>query len=944
MSRSVVVACVAASGLAMSLSAGARPTVFWGNAAGGSWAIGTNWVGNSAPTLADDAMIDLLGGPYTVTISMAASAASLTINAANATVSHSSSTLNLNGGMLNLLAGAYNLTGGTLSNAVLAGNTFSTQSGGTGTFSGVTLDTNLNVNSGYTLNISNGLTVNAGRSLSMNAGGGFTILDVLGAGNQTIGGGGEVVFNGTSSNGFVRANSGTLVIGAGTTVRSGSQGGTVGQFGILANHGTIASRTNLRTVNVGASSGWANEATGTLEASSGGTLTLNNAWSNLGTLFVDGGTLNLGGTFSTTSITPARWNRTGGTVSLTGTLNNALSTLVLDAQTGSMELRGGTINGGTISTGGGAQLTTPANSSGTFSGGVTLSGDMTLGPSYTLNVNGGLVVNAGRTLTINAGAGFTILDMLGAGQQTLGGGGEVVFDGTSPNGFVRANAGTLVIGQKTTVRSGAQGGNIGQFGSLLNNGTIASRSSGRTVSVTGTSTWTNAPTGVLEASNGGTLTLTGPWTNTGTLFVDGGTMNLGGTFATAAIAPARWDRTGGTVNLTGTATNTSSTMSLDAMTGSMNLMGGTINGGTIQSAGGATLLTPEFSSGTFSGGVTLDTDMTVGPAYTLNVNGGLTLNAGRTVTMGSGGGFTVLDLLGVGNQTLGGGGEVVFDGTSSNAFVRANSGTLVIGENITVRTGAQGGNVGQLGSLTNNGAILSQTAGRTVTLAGTNIHNTGTILAENGGTISISRSGGLTSNTGDPLTARTGGRLNFANGFSASTNGTIDLELASASPTAGYGRITVTGNASISGSDINLMLTGGFNPDWGDTFNILSYGTLTGDMSSLVLPTLSDPVNLRWWRTQTASAFTIGVRILADTNRDGVVDFLDLNNVLSFFGQSGVGLAGDADENGVVDFLDLNHVLSDFGRSAPINPVPAPAGVALAMLGLGLTGGRRRRA
>ncbi|MGD9691949.1 MAG: M43 family zinc metalloprotease [Phycisphaerales bacterium] len=56
------------------------------------------------------------------------------------------------------------------------------------------------------------------------------------------------------------------------------------------------------------------------------------------------------------------------------------------------------------------------------------------------------------------------------------------------------------------------------------------------------------------------------------------------------------------------------------------------------------------------------------------------------------------------------------------------------------------------------------------------------------------------------------------------------------------------------------------------------------------------------------------VHLLAgDTNGDGVVNFIDLNMVLSQFGQSGVGLQGDLTGDGVVNFADLNAVLSTFG-------------------------------
>ncbi|MBX3353203.1 MAG: hypothetical protein KF684_09730 [Phycisphaeraceae bacterium] len=52
-----------------------------------------------------------------------------------------------------------------------------------------------------------------------------------------------------------------------------------------------------------------------------------------------------------------------------------------------------------------------------------------------------------------------------------------------------------------------------------------------------------------------------------------------------------------------------------------------------------------------------------------------------------------------------------------------------------------------------------------------------------------------------------------------------------------------------------------------------------------------------------------------DTNGDGVVNFSDLNVVLSQFGQTGAGLDGDLNDDGVVNFSDLNEVLSNFGST-----------------------------
>jgi hypothetical protein len=57
------------------------------------------------------------------------------------------------------------------------------------------------------------------------------------------------------------------------------------------------------------------------------------------------------------------------------------------------------------------------------------------------------------------------------------------------------------------------------------------------------------------------------------------------------------------------------------------------------------------------------------------------------------------------------------------------------------------------------------------------------------------------------------------------------------------------------------------------------------------------------------------VGFAGDTNGDGVVNFADLNTVLSQFGQAGAGLEGDTNGDGVVNFTDLNEVLSEFGES-----------------------------
>jgi len=61
----------------------------------------------------------------------------------------------------------------------------------------------------------------------------------------------------------------------------------------------------------------------------------------------------------------------------------------------------------------------------------------------------------------------------------------------------------------------------------------------------------------------------------------------------------------------------------------------------------------------------------------------------------------------------------------------------------------------------------------------------------------------------------------------------------------------------------------------------------------------------------------ISTALAGDADGDGVVDFADLNAVLSNFGRTGLGLLGNVNGDAIVDFADLNAALSNFGQSTP---------------------------
>src|SRR5262249_7702160 len=93
---------------------------------------------------------------------------------------------------------------------------------------------------------------------------------------------------------------------------------------------------------------------------------------------------------------------------------------------------------------------------------------------------------------------------------------------------------------------------------------------------------------------GGTFVLSGSnWSNTESINLISGNLNLGGSFTTAGLGTiTRVSGTAGVVNLTGTLNNSGATLTLDTAnngTGSWNLAGGTIFGGTVATANNAIL-------------------------------------------------------------------------------------------------------------------------------------------------------------------------------------------------------------------------------------------------------------------------------------------------------------------------------------------------------------------
>ncbi len=694
------------------------------SSSGGSLSVnGTGWL-ISGSFAAGTASSIALNGTYVLNSSPSFSGAGSfvltgTINTAGLTlnVAGSGLTFALAGGTID--GGTIDLTGG----ATLVG----TSSGGT--LSGVTVDGEFDLNSSTSVpvvNISGGLTLNGTIDLGTNINNGdYASLNFVGA--QTLGGSGSIVFGFNGGNQINTASSGgdsgTLTIGPNITIDGES--GTIGYNGggtetPLVNQGTIA-------------------------ADGRGTISIYGAvWSNSGTLEAEN---------SSTLLPYGSWNNTGSLVVNSGSVFELLGTISLGSGssfsgTGGFTLLGGTIDGGTIDLTGGATLV-GTSSGGTLSG-VTLDGEFDVNSSSSVpvvNISGGLTLNGTIYLGTNINNGYyASLNFVGA--QTLGGSGAIVFGFNGGNQINTASSGgdsgTLTIGPNITIDG--ESGTIGYNGGgtetpLVNQGTIAA-DGGRTIAIYGVN---STDSGSIESSSGGSLSVNGTgWSISGS-FAAGtaSSIALNGTYvlnSSPSFSGA------GSFVLTGTINTAGLTLNVAGSGLTFALAGGTIDGGTIDLTGGATLVGTS-SGGTLSG-VTLDGEFDVNSSSSVpvvNISGGLTLNG--TIDLGTNinnGYYASLNF--VGAQTLGGSGSIVFGFNGGNQINTASSGgdsgTLTIGSGITIhgengRIGYDGGGAGT--PLVNQGTIAADSGG-TIAIYGATMTSSGTLAASNSGTLDLATS------------------------------------------------------------------------------------------------------------------------------------------------------------------------------------------------------------
>jgi len=718
----------------------------WVSAATANWATPARWSTN--PNIPNNgvpggqtyrAIFAVNSAAYTITLNTNITVDQILLQASNATINHAGGTLTLVQS-LNRTAGQYQLGGGTISGGTLnmgAGASLRLNVAATSTLSGVTLNGGINKIStasvdAVSLNLQNGCTINGAMNFGASAGV-IRVRDGLAlTGQATLGVGTTLLFDGAQAfnTGTINLANGTLssltptVLTLGSAVTLNGPGTIAGDQ--LVSNALVIATGGVLTINPTSLSG-----NGTLRVVNGGTLNLftgtSTAWGSVGTFSLQGGTLNLGGVFSSAEL--ATIQRSGGVLQVSGTANNTGSAINL-ATIGNLELTGGTIRGGSVSTAPGGALTVIAGLNSrldgvvvngnlsttgssvattlTLAGANSVTGDFTLGASQgTTRVTGSLAV--GGTMRIGAASiisyqSATVLD----NHRVQLSGGQIVSSG-APGQGVTLGSGSTITGNGAITGTG-----------LTNNGLITA--SGGVLNIFSSSV---SGAGDYAVTSGGTLNfLTGtvtPWTTPGAFVLSGGALDLGGSFASTVLAQVV--RTGGQLLVSGTMNNSGQTLNLAAGPGSMTLRGSTITGGAIVAPAAAPLSVIVGSNTTLTGvliqgniGFSGTTALTT-PTLRLNncvVDGSLDLAAlsGATTVVGSfsvTAGVTVrngamldfqsgqtlsmpsLSLLGgvltgssatgltiSSSTTVSGGGEILGARLVNNGRVLANSGTLFV--------------------------------------------------------------------------------------------------------------------------------------------------------------------------------------------------------------------------------------------------------------------------
>ena len=195
----------------------------------------------------------------------------------------------------------------------------------------------------------------------------------------------------------------------------------------------------------------------------------------------------------------------------------------------------------------------------------------------------------------------------------------------------------------------------------------------------------------------------------------------------------------------------------------------------------------------------------------------------------------------------------------------------------------------------NNGHIQGDSASDTISLTG---YVKGTGTADN------------VIYTGTYAPGLSPAKINTQNiGFAQSA--TLEIELAGTTQGSQYDNITSSENIHLDGT-LDILLRDDFNPQFQDHFVILNAQSFTGSFAQINLPELEDEIAWQITYQQNQIILDIISHLQGDTNGDGTVDLVDLQNTKDNFNGNATG---DANYDGQTNLADIFAVRNNLGRS-----------------------------
>ena len=675
------------------------------------------------------------------------------------------------------------------------------------------------------------------------------------SGGTILASGGNVVLNGSTLAGGTINSSSTnaIVINSGQTATLDGSAHTITNLGTvdLENQSTLSllgTIDNVGTINILSS----NQATdlligptgatpGTVTLTGGGVVTLSNNAGNIITGSIAGDTLvNLNNTISGAGhlgsatqqlilVNDATINASdaialvvqtdsgavtnnglmestssGGLVIVSTTVSNASGTVA--AAGGNVFLQSGTIAGGLVTSSGGAALVVQGGQTGTLDGSVsalTNTGSVDVNNQGTLAVLGS-IVNDG-TIALQSSNQLTEL-LIDNATVTLTGSGTISLSNNGGNAILGASAADVLDNVNNTITGAGQLGD-GQL-TLINGAAGIIDASTATALVLNTGSIAATNSGLMESTSTGGLVLETVVNDGasgqiaaagGNVFVQGGTIE-GGTLSSSGGA-AFIIQGGRTGTLDGTAHAVTNTGNFDIQNqGTLTVLGSIVNSGTIalQSSNQSTDLIIASSTVTLSGGGTI----------TMSDNGGNRIY-----------GLAATDVLDNVNNTIEGAGQFG-DGT----LTLINGGIIeAVGNNaLTIDLGSTGMNLA-------SGELLGVGAGGLSITNGT-YTNLGLIQADNGSHVTFSTGATLTNSVNGTLTGGTYGAVASGNGATLSITGSAITDLAADLILSGVGSTITFGGTAIENSLTTIARTGELqvlnDRDYTTTKKITNSGTL----------------------------------------------------------------------------------------------------------------------